>query len=266
MKIQIGETSYYVDIANTAEARKTGLQGVSELPKDKGMLFLFDEGDEQPKMWMKGVLIPLDIAFIGNDSKVIDVIQAAPGNEQFLSVDEDVMAVLEVNANSPIQRGDSIEVVEDESPEKTTEKFVFDYLEKFNPTEGTSHTLEGFKEIDGGIVESKSHKVDGVLHPMTDNNKGIATYKVSETIYTYGVVDRKKDGGVLDAEELIVYDDKGNIQMVDEVGARIFSIPHTKKLVSLAANSKDPKDFIKLALSLRDILTTQDTQKKEFVD
>jgi len=40
--IKINNKEYKVKIADTDEKRRKGLQGVKELPKDEGMLFVFD--------------------------------------------------------------------------------------------------------------------------------------------------------------------------------------------------------------------------------
>jgi uncharacterized membrane protein (UPF0127 family) len=45
IKLNIGDKSYTVQVALTDEQHEKGLQGVKELEKDKGMLFVFDEPD-----------------------------------------------------------------------------------------------------------------------------------------------------------------------------------------------------------------------------
>lgn len=42
-KIKIGEKEYKVSIASTDKQKEKGLQNVTELPEDEGMLFVFDE-------------------------------------------------------------------------------------------------------------------------------------------------------------------------------------------------------------------------------
>jgi uncharacterized membrane protein (UPF0127 family) len=43
VKINIGGKSYKVKLAETEEQQEQGLQGVTELPENEGMLFPFDE-------------------------------------------------------------------------------------------------------------------------------------------------------------------------------------------------------------------------------
>ena len=60
-----------VAIADTPEARRQGLMGVTDLLDLDGMLFVFDE-DTASGFWMKDTLIPLDIAFFSVDGAYVD--------------------------------------------------------------------------------------------------------------------------------------------------------------------------------------------------
>jgi len=66
MKVSLGKNDYNVKEVTSEEDKKKGLQGVKELPKDEGMLFVYDPPQEVT-MWMKDTLIPLDIIFINDD-------------------------------------------------------------------------------------------------------------------------------------------------------------------------------------------------------
>ena len=111
--IHIGDKEYNVKEAHTEEEKRKGLQGVTELPKNEGMLFFFDEPQEV-SIWMQNTLIPLDIIFIDEDNEVIKVVQGIPNNETPIVV-QDTLYVLEVNANSGIKKGDELEI-EDDGP------------------------------------------------------------------------------------------------------------------------------------------------------
>ena len=111
--IHIGDKEYNVKEAHTEEEKRKGLQDVTELPKNEGMLFFFDEPQEV-SMWMQNTLIPLDIIFINEDDEVIKVVQGIPNNETPIVV-QDTLYVLEVNVNSGIKEGDELEI-EDDSP------------------------------------------------------------------------------------------------------------------------------------------------------
>ena len=111
--IHIGDKEYNVKEAHTEEEKRKGLQGVTELPKNEGMLFFFDEPQEV-SMWMQNTLIPLDIIFIDEDNEVIKVVQGIPNNETPIVI-QDTLYVLEVNVNSGIKEGDELEI-EDDGP------------------------------------------------------------------------------------------------------------------------------------------------------
>lgn len=114
INIEIGDKQYKVKEAKTEEERRKGLQEVTDLPKDEGMLFYFDPPQEVG-MYMKDTLIPLDIIFIDEDQEVILVYKGKPKNTKLVTV-QDVAYVLEVNQNSGIQEGDELEFEEDDTP------------------------------------------------------------------------------------------------------------------------------------------------------
>lgn len=111
--IHIGNKEYKVQEAHTEEEKEKGLQGVSSLPEDQGMLFFFEEPQEV-SMWMKDTLIPLDIIFINEDNEVIKVAQGEPNDETPI-VAQDTLYVLEINKNSGVKEGDELEI-QDEGP------------------------------------------------------------------------------------------------------------------------------------------------------
>ena len=105
--IEIGNKKYKVQEARTDEEKEKGLQGVTELPEDEGMLFYFDP-PEDVSMWMKNTKIPLDIIFINDDDEVVYVGEGIPNSEEKITV-QDVAFVLEVNKGSGIKEGDELE-------------------------------------------------------------------------------------------------------------------------------------------------------------
>ena len=108
VNIHIGNKEYKVQEAHTEEEKEKGLQGVSSLPEDQGMLFFFEEPQEV-SMWMKDTLIPLDIIFINEDNEVVKVAQGEPNDETPI-VAQDTLYVLEVNKNSEVKEGDELEI------------------------------------------------------------------------------------------------------------------------------------------------------------
>lgn len=111
MKIEIGDKEYNVTCARTEEERIKGLQGVTELKDDEGMLFFFEE-PQTVGFWMKDTKVPLDIIFISEDMEVISVYQGEPENEN-IAEEDNVKFVLEVNQGFGIEEGDELDIEED---------------------------------------------------------------------------------------------------------------------------------------------------------
>ncbi len=60
----------WVEVAQTPGERSVGLMGRKHLGKDEGMLFIF-ETEDYHGFWMKDTLLPLSIAFIGKDGRIV---------------------------------------------------------------------------------------------------------------------------------------------------------------------------------------------------
>lgn len=113
VKVIIENKIYYCQLAEDEADKKKGLMDVESLPPDEGILFIWDEEDTR-QMWMKNTLIPLDIIFIDEDEKVIQVSKGEPQSEKMIS-SPNTLYVLEVNQGSGIKEGDNVEI-EDDSP------------------------------------------------------------------------------------------------------------------------------------------------------
>ncbi len=64
-------------VADTPAKQERGLMYVTQLPENQGMLFIFDEDDQQ-LFWMKNTLIDLDIVFMTADKTVTHVANNMP--------------------------------------------------------------------------------------------------------------------------------------------------------------------------------------------
>ncbi|MDR7238161.1 DUF192 domain-containing protein [Neobacillus drentensis] len=82
IKVSSGErtTKLTVQVANTQEKRDKGLMFVGKLPKNEGMLFVFS-GKTYGGFWMKNTLIPLSIAFLDLDGKILKILDMVPCKE-----------------------------------------------------------------------------------------------------------------------------------------------------------------------------------------
>jgi uncharacterized membrane protein (UPF0127 family) len=93
-----------VEIAADATKREVGLGYRPSMPEDGGMLFIFPQVQPQ-SFWMKHCLIDLDIAYIDEEGKIVDVLRmktvpAAERNQpkQRYPSSRPVRYVLETNA------------------------------------------------------------------------------------------------------------------------------------------------------------------------
>jgi uncharacterized membrane protein (UPF0127 family) len=64
-------------VADSDEERADGLMGRTSLPRNGGMVFVFD-GPTEASFWMRDTLIPLSIAFWGADDRIIDIMEMEP--------------------------------------------------------------------------------------------------------------------------------------------------------------------------------------------
>ena len=79
-KIQVGAYPVSAEVAQTPDQRALGLMFRFSLPADHGMLFVFPE--PQPLgFWMRNTYIPLSIAYIDADGRIVNVADMAPRDE-----------------------------------------------------------------------------------------------------------------------------------------------------------------------------------------
>lgn len=62
--------------ATTAQQREKGLSGRTEMAYDRGMLFVFEREGEHC-FWMKDMHFSLDMLWLDQDGKIIDIVQNA---------------------------------------------------------------------------------------------------------------------------------------------------------------------------------------------
>lgn len=68
--LYLGDGIFTARIAKTDSERIKGLSGTDYLPKDKAMLFVFEE-DARHGIWMKDMKIPIDVVWLDRDRRVI---------------------------------------------------------------------------------------------------------------------------------------------------------------------------------------------------
>jgi len=77
MELAINGQRLVAEVATTDQTRMTGLMHRFSLQRDHGMLFVFKE--PQPlSFWMKNTYVPLSIAFIDGDGRILNIEDMAP--------------------------------------------------------------------------------------------------------------------------------------------------------------------------------------------
>ena len=135
--IKLGGQEYDIFIAKSEEQKSKGLQHFKSLPKDEGMLFVINESNPVETFFhMHNVPFPLDMIFMDDEFKVIDVKRGNPEDDKIEGV---ASYVLEVNADSGIKVGDEADVEDEEDEE---------YVMKVLSPDGTVQMhLEGGERI-----------------------------------------------------------------------------------------------------------------------
>jgi uncharacterized protein len=103
------EVPVRIEIADTDAERQTGLMGRTTLEADAGMLFVFDQ-EQTLSFWMKDTLIPLSIAYIDSEGRIVDIQDMQPLDDlppQYVSA-EPAQYALEVNQGFFEERGVTI--------------------------------------------------------------------------------------------------------------------------------------------------------------
>ncbi len=85
VNIKIGKKTIKAEVADEKEELQKGLMGRNALCQDCGMLFIFKNERKHP-FWMKNTHIPLDIVFLNQNKKVVDIKKATPCLEKKCSV------------------------------------------------------------------------------------------------------------------------------------------------------------------------------------
>lgn len=95
--ITVGGKTVDMQLAITPSENQRGLMHRKEMPKDAGMLFLYDR-PQRMSFWMKNTHIPLDIGFFTPDGTLDQVRQMYPLDENtVLSRSENLQFALEMN-------------------------------------------------------------------------------------------------------------------------------------------------------------------------
>lgn len=105
-----------VNIADTPSKQERGLMFVKQLPYDYGMVFKFP----QPKklaFWGVNTYIPLDIAFVDEDHRIVDIKEIHPLDQKSVGCEKECLMAIEANIDyfkdNNINIGDKVDIVND---------------------------------------------------------------------------------------------------------------------------------------------------------
>ena len=95
-KIGIGSKSIDVEVADELHERQRGLMYRKTMDTDHGMLFVYPEAEPR-SFWMKNTYIPLSIAYIGSDCKIVHIANMIPLTTKGVPSIHPAQFVLEMN-------------------------------------------------------------------------------------------------------------------------------------------------------------------------
>jgi len=104
VRLNAGIHNINAELASTPQQREIGLMFRSVMPANDGMLFVFEQPSQQC-FWMKNTLIPLSVAFIGDDGSVVNIDDMKPQTLDSHCSAKPVRFVLEMNEGWFAKRG-----------------------------------------------------------------------------------------------------------------------------------------------------------------
>ena len=103
---ELGAGMYRIEaeVAHTAQARQVGLMMRKTMAPQRGMVFVF-EHDATHCMWMKNTFLPLSVAFVDAQGKVINIEDMQPQSEDNHCAAAPARFALEMNLGWFSERG-----------------------------------------------------------------------------------------------------------------------------------------------------------------
>ncbi len=104
---------FTLEVADTEPKRDRGLMYRESMPADHGMIFVFDTADKYG-FWMKNTDIPLDIVYLNETGKVVDIRSMRPHDETPTVPESPALFAIELNAGTAkslaLAKGDQIDL------------------------------------------------------------------------------------------------------------------------------------------------------------
>lgn len=99
-----GMHNIVAEVASTPLQRQIGMMMRTQMAQNEGMLFVFDQPEPQC-FWMRNTLLPLAIAFIGDDGRIVNIAEMQPQSDDSHCSAKPVRFVLEMNKGWFDKRG-----------------------------------------------------------------------------------------------------------------------------------------------------------------
>lgn len=101
-----GSVKVQVEVADNTDEMQKGLMGRTALAEDAGMLFVYPK-ERELSFWMKDTLIPLSIAFMDAEGRIVDIqdMKALDDEPPHYTSAEPARYALEVNEGFFDERG-----------------------------------------------------------------------------------------------------------------------------------------------------------------
>ncbi|HET9701021.1 MAG TPA: DUF192 domain-containing protein [Burkholderiales bacterium] len=104
VELDIAGHKLTVEVAATPESRNIGLMHRRMLPEDRGMLFVFPVPAIY-SMWMANTHIPLSVAYLDPQGRVINIRDMPPLTHSSYSAGDDALYAIETNQGWFAKRG-----------------------------------------------------------------------------------------------------------------------------------------------------------------
>lgn len=104
IELSIGFHRVEAEVAARDPERQTGLMHRTSMPVQHGMLFVFPQ-DNTYCMWMRNTLIPLSVAFLDGEGRIINIADMTPRSEENHCARRPARYALEMNRGWFSQRG-----------------------------------------------------------------------------------------------------------------------------------------------------------------
>ena len=115
LSLKVAGIPLSVEIASDEESIKKGLMHRDKLDSESGMLFIFPEASQQ-SFWMKNTNIPLSIAYVDEDNKILNIADMTPHDTNGVHSQGNARCAIEANKgwfeSKGIKPGDYVEGID----------------------------------------------------------------------------------------------------------------------------------------------------------